>query len=332
MENLETLQIYENIITELDYSIKSLSKFYIMLTHALELEKYYSITFDETKNDNKTLNVCILFNNQVIEFTQQFTLNNVEKEMTLLKTFTKELKDEFLYFSLGQEYELYIERGLQLKLGSFEDIKYSIHQHFIKDCYKSLDIPCLDYIFIHSSFVNNAISTGILADDYINNSTNHYKYDINNFLIDCIFKFDSIKNENKKLTILGDLGKLRDGIYVDKIEGFRDAGLYCQGTHNSLFNMYADVGEHIQYMRNWQKLFTKYNIASDDDLTKHFQWCNNRIDKLIENIKIIKDNYLIFINDKLIGKIKDTSIDKKGILDRASKESFQLNLSYFPFF
>jgi hypothetical protein len=226
---------------------------------------------------------------------------------------TEKLQEQFLYFSLGQEYELYIERGLQLKLGSFEDIKYSIHQHFIKDCYKSLDIPCLDYIFIHSSFVNNAISTGILADDYINNSTNHYKYDINNFLIDCIFKFDSIKNENKKLTILGDLDKLRNGIYVDKIEGFRDAGLYCQGTHNSLFNMYADVGEHIQYMRNWQKLFTKYNIASDDDLTKHFQWCNNRIDKLIENIKIIKENYLIFINDKLIGKIKDTSIDSYRI-------------------
>ena len=236
------------------------------------------------------------------------------------------LQENFLYFSLGQEYELYIERGLQLKLGSFEDIKYSIHQHFIKDCYKSLDIPCLDYIFIHSSFVNNAIATGILADEYINNSTNHYKYDINNFLIDCIFKFDSIKNENKKLTILGDLDKLRDGIYVDKIEGFRDAGLYFQGTHNSLFNMYADVGEHIQYIKNWQKLFTKYNIASDDDLTKHFQWCNNRIDKLIENIKILKDNYLIFINDKLIGKIKDTSIDKKGILDRASKESRQLNI------
>jgi hypothetical protein len=230
---------------------------------------------------------------------------------------TEKLQEQFLYFSLGQEYELYIERGLQLKLGSFEDIKYSIHQHFIKDCYKSLDIPCLDYIFIHSSFVNNAISTGILADDYINNSTNHYKYDINNFLIDCIFKFDSIKNENKKLTILGDLGdlgKLRNGIYVDKIEGFRDAGLYFQGTHNSLFNMYADVGEHIQYMRNWQKLFTKYNIASDDDLTKHFQWCNNRIDKLIENIKIIKENYLIFINDKLIGKIKDTSIDSYRLI------------------
>jgi hypothetical protein len=67
-------------------------------------------------------------------------------------------------------------------------------------------------------------------------------------------------------------------------------------------------------MRNWQKLFTKYNIASDDDLTKHFQWCNNRIDKLIENIKIIKENYLIFINDKLIGKIKDTSIDSYRLI------------------
>uniref|UniRef100_A0A6C0LZI9 Uncharacterized protein n=1 Tax=viral metagenome TaxID=1070528 RepID=A0A6C0LZI9_9ZZZZ len=251
-------------------------------------------------------------------------LNNRKINNTSLTT--KNLQENFLYFSLGQEYELYVDRGLQLKLGSFEDIKYSIHQHFIKDCYKSIDIPCLEYIFIHSSFVNNAISTGILADDYINNQTNHYKYDINNFLIDCIFKFNSFKNENKKLNILSELGKLKDGIYVDKIEGFRDAGLYCHGLINPLFNIYADVGEHIQYIKNWQHLFTKYNIASDDDLTKHFKWCNNRIDKLIENIKIIKENYLIFINDKLIGKIKDTSsIDKKGILDRASKESLELN-------
>jgi hypothetical protein len=251
-------------------------------------------------------------------------LNNRNINNTSLTT--KNLQEKFLYFSLGQEYQLYVERGLQLKLGCFEDIKYSIHQHFIKDCYKSLDIPCLDYIFIHSSFVNNAISTGILADDYINNRTNYYKYDINNFLIDCIFKFNSFKNENKKLTILSDNSKLSDGIYVDKIEGFRDAGLYCHGLINPLFNIYADVGEHIQYIKHWQHLFTKYKIASDEDLTKHFKWCNNRIDKLIENIKIIKDNYQIFINDKLIGKIKDTSsIDKKGILDRASKESLQLN-------
>ena len=52
MENLETLQIYENAITEGNYLITSLSKFYIMLTHALELEKYYSITFDNKKYNN----------------------------------------------------------------------------------------------------------------------------------------------------------------------------------------------------------------------------------------------------------------------------------------
>ena len=298
-----------------------------------DINKYVSYRI---KTNNNEMPICAFMLSKYWKINKEYGYEDMEVHKIMRSKLNNKiinntsltrqnLQENFLYFSLGQEYELYIERGLQLKLGSFEDIKYSIHQHFIKDCYKSLDIPCLDYIFIHSSFVNNAISTGILADDYINNSTNNYKYDINNFLIDCIFKFDSIKNENKKLTILGDLGKLRDGIYVDKIEGFRDAGLYCQGITNPLFNKDADVGEHIQYIRNWQHLFTKYNIASDDDLTKHFQWCNNRIDKLIENIKIIKDNYLIFINDKLNGKIKDTSIDKKGILDRASKESLQLN-------
>ena len=298
-----------------------------------DINKYVSYRI---KTNNNEMPICAFILSKYWKINKEYGYEDMEvykimrsklnnKIINNTSLTRQNLQEQFLYFSLSQEYELYIERGLQLKLGSFEDIKYSIHQHFIKDCYKSLDIPCLDYIFIHSSFVNNAISTGIFADDYINNSTNNYKYDINNFLIDCIFKFDSIKNENKKLTILGDLGKLRDGIYVDKIEGFRDAGLYCYGITNPLFNKDADVGEHIQYIRNWQHLFTKYNISSDDDLTKHFQWCNNRIDKLIENIKIINDNYLIFINDKLNGKIKDTSIDKKGILDRASKESLQLN-------
>ena len=247
--------------------------------------------------------------------------NKIINNMSFPKT---NLGDMFIYFSLGQEYQLYVERGLSLISGNFEDIKYSIHQHFIKDCYKAIEIPCLDYIFIHSSFINNAITTGILLEEYKNNIIDNYKYDINNFLIDCIFKFNSLNNTNKALDIIDERDKIEPGIYVDKIEGFRDAGLYCNGIINPLFNKYAEVGEHIQYIKQYQHLFIKYKIASDDDLKSHFKWCNNRIDKLIEIIKSIKDNYLIFINEKLIGKIKDTSIDKKGVLDKSSKESLQL--------
>ena len=100
---------------------------------------------------------------------------------------SKGLQETYAYFSLGQEYELYVDRGLDVMLGSFEDIKYSIHQHFIKDCYKAMGIPCLDYIFIHTAFTNNTISTGILLDDYKNNRKPQYKYNINNFLIMIIF-------------------------------------------------------------------------------------------------------------------------------------------------
>ena len=246
----------------------------------------------------------------------------------------KELKDEFLYFSLGQEYELYVARGLPIILGSLEDIKYSIHQHFIKDCYKALDIPCLDYIFIHGknkskiksvglSFIKNPISTGILSKDIKNNRTDHFKYNINNFLIDCVFKFDSIKHDNKKLNILGeqDDGK----IYADKIEGFRDAGAYLNGEINPLFNNDSFIGEHLQYMRDWKHLFIKYKDASDSDLTKHFIWCHKRIKKLIKIINSVSTNYLLFISETLKGYTRNSNyLGKKEILDKKSKEYKEL--------
>ena len=227
----------------------------------------------------------------------------------------RERKDEFIYFSLGQEYELYVNRGMPLISGSLEDIKYSIHQHFIKDCYTALGIPCLDYIFIHGAnkkkdtiagtqFNKNPICTGILLKDYKNNRTNQYKYNINNFLIDSIFKFDSIKHDNKKLNLFEEQ---EDGkIYADKIEGFRDAGAYLNGGINQLFTKDSLVGEHIQYMRDWKHLFIKYKDASDEDLTKHFKWCHKRITKLMKIISYVSENYLFFISKTLKGNTKNS--------------------------
>jgi hypothetical protein len=246
----------------------------------------------------------------------------------------RERKDEFLYFSLGQEYELYVDRGVPLILGSLEDIKYSIHQHFIKDCYKALDIPCLDYIFIHGAnkaknkitgtqFNKCPISTGILLKDYKNNRTAQYKYNINNFFIDAIFMFNSIKHDNKKLNLQEEQG---DGkIYADKIEGFRDAGAYLNGTINPLFKKGAVVGEHTQYMRDWKHMFIKYKEASKEDLTKHFKWCHKRITKLMEIISSVSENYLFFINNTLKGNTKTSqSQGREGILDHSSKEYREL--------
>ena len=246
----------------------------------------------------------------------------------------KELNDNFLYFSLGQEYELYVDRGMPLILGSLEDIKYSIHQHFIKDCYKAIGIPCIDYIFIHGvnrsktksvglSFIKNPISTGILSKDIKNNRTNQFKYNINNFLIDCIFKFDSIKHDNKKLNILGeqDDGK----IYADKIEGFRDAGAYLNGEINPLFNKDVHIGEHLQYMRDWKHIFIKYKDASDEDLKNHLIWCHKRINKLIKIISYVSTNYLFFISKTLKGYTKNSNqLGKKEGLDINSIEYKEL--------
>ena len=284
------------------------------------------------KNNNNVMPVCAFMlsknwnkgreqgnRNLKVFSIRRDKLNNKEINNTSMSK--KSLGGRYLYFSLGQEYELYVDRGLPLIAGSFEDIKYSIHQHFIKDCYKAIGIPCLDYIFIHSAFVNNAISTGILSDDYENNKKHQYKYNINNFLIDCIFKFNSIQNENKELHILD---AVRTGKYVDKIEGFRDACMYCNGDINPLFNKDASVGEHIQYMRNWKHIFAKYESASDEDLMKHFKWCNSRIDALIKIINATSEHYLIFITDTLNGKIQGKPLDKKGFIEKTSKEALEL--------
>ena len=237
---------------------------------------------------------------------------NIEnyKDLKIYSMTNSSLK--YIYFSLGQEYELYIGKWLSISL-VVHYIKYTIHQYFIKDCYKALGIPCLDYIFIHTD-VDNGISTGILYDDYINNRTTQFKYDVNNFLIDCIFKFDSINHHNKKLN----LPNIDNGnIYADKIEGFRNAGLYLHGIHNPLFNSSEIIGEHIQYIRNWKHLFIKYAEASDDELFSHFKWCNTRIDKLIEIIDNNKINYLTFINDILKQNNSSTQAisEKKELTD-----------------
>ena len=255
----------------------------------------------------------------------------------------KELDDNFLYFSLGKEYELYVERGIPLISGSFEDIKYSIHQYFIKDCYKALGIPCFDYIFFHATqlpkdkvsaaqpFIKNAIATGILEKDYKQNRIAEFKYNINNFLIDCIFKFDSIKIENRMINIpnihaLSYYDPRNINKFADKIEGFRDAGLYMDGIVNpTFFNPQLIIGEHIQYMRKWSPIFAKYKEASDEELKSHFIWCNGRIDKLKDIILNVKEHYLKFVNETLKGDIGRGNRPQKETFDQDAKETKELN-------
>ena len=210
----------------------------------------------------------------------------------------------YVYFSLLQENELYLIKGEKTKgvYGGFDDIKYSIHQHFIKDCYKSLNIPCIDYAFLHGDEnTKNAIATGILLDDYKANRKSQYKYDINNLLIDCIFNFDSIDNNNKKLDLPGVDNSSKVLFYADKIEGFRNAGLYINGIINPLFRF--DSNEQLDYILEYvnknRKFLSKYSEASEENLKKHFKCCNKKFEKLLGIIDDLKEQYLKFINDIL---------------------------------
>ena len=212
----------------------------------------------------------------------------------------------YVYFSLLQENELYLTKDEKTKrvYGGFDDIKYSIHQHFIKDCYKHLEIPCIDYAFLHGDeTTNNNIATGILLDDYENNRKYEYKYDINNLLIDCIFNFDSINNENKKLDLQGvdngsDVSIL---LYADKIEGFMNAGLYINGKINPDFSCNEEEERDyiFNYVKRYKNIFSKYRDADDENLIRHFKCYNAKLIRLMGIIDYLKDQYLNFINEIL---------------------------------
>jgi hypothetical protein len=135
--------------------------------------------------------------------------------------------------------------------------------------------------------------------------------------------FNSIKHENKKLNLQEEQG---DGkIYADKIEGFRDAGAYLHGSINPLFKKDEEVGEHIQYMRDWNHLFIKYKEASNEDLAKHFDWCYKRITKLMEIITSVSENYLFFVSKTLKGNTKTSQqLGREGVLSPNSKEYIEL--------
>ena len=221
----------------------------------------------------------------------------------------------YVYFSLLQENELHIKKGEKTKgvYGGFDDIKYSIHQHFIKDCYKYLNIPCIDYIFLHGdNTTKNAIATGILLDKYENNRKDEYNYDINNLLIDCIFNFDSIDNNNKKLDLPGvdNSSEVSKVLYADKIEGFRNAGLYINGITNPLFHFDDDEQEKyiLEYVKKYRNFLYKYSETSEENLKKHFECCNKKFTKLMGIIDHLKEQYLNFINDILqVNYVNDNS-------------------------
>jgi hypothetical protein len=221
--------------------------------------------------------------------------------------------------------------------GGFADIKYSIHQHFIKDCYKSLEIPCIDYAFLHGDeTTNNNIATGILLDDYENNRRYEYKYDINNFLIDCIFNFDSIDNKNKKL----DLPKVDNGsevskfLYADKIEGFRNAGLYINGTINPAFgfNENEQLNYILENVKKYRSHLFKYSEAGKENLAKHFECCNKKFEKLIGIIDHLKVQYLKFINDILqanpVSNSSKTELNELNIMLNNLADTIRMRASF----
>lgn len=100
IQNMNTSRIYEGIITENNISIKPLSKFNLMLTRALTFENNYTITFTPLVIDNnEILNICIIFNNDVIDIEQSFNVKEVyiselDKQKYKIMSLENKIKNE----------------------------------------------------------------------------------------------------------------------------------------------------------------------------------------------------------------------------------------------
>jgi hypothetical protein len=117
IQNINTNIIYEGILNNKNIHIKPLTKFNIMLNRSLEKEENYNITFEEINDTHNKLIVKILFNNDILDIEQSFTLNELimeeqekhkykimflENEIKYLKSIVSELKqndDTFLLMS-----------------------------------------------------------------------------------------------------------------------------------------------------------------------------------------------------------------------------------------
>ena len=93
----------------------------------------------------------------------------------------------YIYTSLYKVMNLSTMDNRAIKINSFANIEYLLHQHIINDCYIYFKCNCVKYkIFYNNSNHPNNIYSAWNIDDNYQTLNNNFVYDINNFWIDTL--------------------------------------------------------------------------------------------------------------------------------------------------
>ena len=201
----------------------------------------------------------------------------------------------------------------ELSFNTYFNVKYTLHQHFLNECYKFFDIDVVDYALYYNA---DNFQTGFNNDDnyeIINESSREYEnfgYTFENLFIDSIL-------HNEEALYPRNYMKNKKRRFVYKLYSFRGVGLFdYEGFKKINYNIHEHSNLYMNIVREY--ISRKKDALYIDDITKGF--LQLLIDKNIGSFKlfrdfvdILKNNYINFIEvnmniDKTTEEYKDLVI------------------------
>jgi hypothetical protein len=218
----------------------------------------------------------------------------------------KHQNTDYIYTSLGKLANNY-------NMHSFHNIQYTLHQHFINDCYHYFDVNCAKYILGYDR--DNIYTAWKVDTDYVP-SHHDFKYNIKNLLIDCLLGnidcqnstnylvLNSNKNINRLISLKGcgmfNTAGYRNPRFNKNQEPYEYLGIFCEVmlTIPNIQNMQKEeLGRLLDYDNFLLKLVSFGSFLEQNyQLYLHF---------LIDNLKIPEVSQEMNDLQRMIGDLKD---------------------------
>ena len=136
---------------------------------------------------------------------------------------------DYIYTSLGKlinDYDMH----------TFNNIQYTVHQHFFNSCYQYFEINCAEYIFAYDDI--NIYTAWEVDRDYVP-SHNDFKYNIKNLLVDCLLGNIDCANSKNYLVLNTDKSTSRMMI-------MKGCGMFnTSGYRKPMFNKTQEPFEYL---------------------------------------------------------------------------------------
>jgi hypothetical protein len=240
------------ILIEKEVNIGNIKYIFCNVSHSSKgsqysIDLFNSITLNKPVYSNISYkikeNIFLSITDNII-FNQPLCIKNINSFEYIIFNNTNDIciDKEKIYTSLGKISNNYYPC-------KFNDIKYTLHQFIICECYKILEVKCLDY-FLYCS--NEKIYTAWKYNKNYKTVKNvDFKYDINSYFIDCLMSNIDCLNYKNYLE--------NNNKFI--LRTFEGCGLYDLNCLKKLnFNLTDEPLEHyilIKYLSRLDHIYIK---------------------------------------------------------------------------